>query len=79
VDLDEEEVELSSKSLAIAIYYSQKSYSPKVLFSEMLTVWGIPKLAVIDKLGDYCFKLECVKEEEKATVLEGDLWRHKLG
>jgi hypothetical protein len=37
LDLDEEEAELSSKPLAIAIYYSQKSYSPKILFSEMLT------------------------------------------
>lgn len=32
LDLDEDEVELASRFLAIAVFYYQKSYSPQYLF-----------------------------------------------
>jgi agmatine/peptidylarginine deiminase len=43
----------------------------------MLNAWGIPKLALVEKVGDYIFKLEFHKAKEKGRVLEGGPWRHK--
>jgi hypothetical protein len=63
LDLDDE-AELESKCLTIAIFYSQKSYNPQFLFSDMLKAWGISNLAVVEKIGDYCFKLEFMKREK---------------
>jgi hypothetical protein len=34
-DLDEEEAELALKAMAIAVYYSRKSFNPHVLFTDM--------------------------------------------
>jgi hypothetical protein len=34
-------------------------------------------MAQVKKLGEYSFKLEFDKEEEKMKVLEGGPWRHK--
>jgi hypothetical protein len=34
-------------------------------------------MAQVEKLGEYSFKLEFDKEEEKMKVLEGGPWRHK--
>jgi hypothetical protein len=34
-DLDEEEAELAPKAMAIAVYYSRKSFNPQVLFTDM--------------------------------------------
>jgi hypothetical protein len=34
-DLDEEEAELALKAMAIAAYYSRKSFNPHVLFTDM--------------------------------------------
>jgi hypothetical protein len=31
----------------------------------------------LEKLGDYCFKVELSSLEEKIRVLEGGPWRHK--
>jgi hypothetical protein len=31
----------------------------------------------VEKLGDYCFRLEFKREEEKKKVIEGGPWRHK--
>jgi hypothetical protein len=61
----------------MAVYYSRKSYNPKVLIADMLNAWGIQKLVLAEKVGDYLFKLEFGKEEEKRRVLEGGPWRHK--
>jgi hypothetical protein len=61
----------------MAIFYSRKSFNPKVLFADMLTAWGITKLSLAEKVGYYMFKLEFEKSEEKIRVLEGGLWRHK--
>jgi hypothetical protein len=77
LDLGEDEAELSQKHLAMAIYYSCKSYNPKVLIAEMLNAWGIQKLVLAEKVGDYLFKLEFSREEEKMKVLDGGPWRHK--
>jgi hypothetical protein len=55
----------------MAIYYSCKSYNPKVLIAEMLNAWGIQKLVLSEKVGDYLFKLEFSREEEKMKVLDG--------
>jgi hypothetical protein len=63
--------------LAMAVYYSRKSYNPKVLMVEMLNAWGIQKLVLAEKVGDYLFKLEFHREEEKRRALEGGPWRHK--
>jgi hypothetical protein len=67
----------SSKVLGIAVYYSRKSYNPQILFSDMITAWGVQRLAMVEKLGDYMFKIEFIREEEKARVIEGGLWWHK--
>jgi hypothetical protein len=77
LDLDEEEAELSTKHMAIAVFYSRKTYNPQYLFSDMMAAWGVPKMTAVEKIGDYTFKLEFVKEEEKIKVLEGGPWRHK--
>jgi hypothetical protein len=76
-DLDEEEARTTAKVMAIVVFYSQKSYNAKCLFTDMLHAWGIPKLALVEKLGDYIFKLEFHKEEEKEKVMQGGPWRHK--
>jgi hypothetical protein len=62
--------------MAVAMFYSGKSYNPKFLFSDMLNAWGIPSLAAVVKLGDYCFRLE-FNEEEKIKAIEGGPWRHR--
>jgi hypothetical protein len=67
----------SSMVLGIAVYYSRKSYNPQILFSDMLTAWGIQNLAAIEKLGDFMYKIEFNHEEEKVRVIEGVPWRHK--
>jgi hypothetical protein len=43
----------------------------------MLNARGIQKLALVEKVGDYVFKLEFTREEEKVRVLEGGPWQHK--
>jgi hypothetical protein len=77
LDLEEVEAEISMHFMAIGVFYSRKSYNPKFLFSNMLNGWGIPRLASVKKLGDYYFKLEFLKEEEKNRVVDGGPWRHK--
>jgi hypothetical protein len=71
LDMGEDEAEQSNKHLAMAIYYSRKSYNPRVLMTEMLNAWGIQKLVLVEKVGDYLFKMEFNKEEEKLRVLDG--------
>jgi hypothetical protein len=51
LDLEDDE-EISRKHLAMAIFYSRKSFNPKVLFVDMLIIWGITKLALAEKVGD---------------------------
>jgi hypothetical protein len=77
LDLREEGAELSKQYLAMAIYYSRKSCNPRFLIVEMLNAWGIQKLALADKVGDYIFKLEFIRQEEKKRALEWGPWRHK--
>jgi hypothetical protein len=77
LDLDRKEEAMSRKHLATTIYYSRKSFNPKFMFADMLNARGIPSLALVEKVGDYIFKLEFHKPEEKNRVLEGGLWRHK--
>jgi hypothetical protein len=43
----------------------------------MLNAWGIPNLALAEKLSDYIFKLEFHKEADKEKVVHGGPWRHK--
>jgi hypothetical protein len=76
-DLDDEEMTLVSEVMAIAVYYSRKSYSPQFLFSDMVKAWNTKRLAGIEKIGDYIFKLEFNTPEEKLRVLDGGPWRHK--
>jgi hypothetical protein len=57
--------------MAIAVFFSQESYNLKYLFAGMLNAWGIKELGVVEKLGDYYFKLKFVRAEEKIKVLEG--------
>jgi hypothetical protein len=69
LDLDEEDAEVKSRVMAIAVFYSWKSYSPQYLFSDMMSAWGIQKLVVIENIGYYIFKLEFASKVEKAKVL----------
>jgi hypothetical protein len=73
-DLEEEEAEMPQKFLAIAIYYSSKSFNVQFLFSDMLHAWGIARLPQIEKLEDYSFKLEFNNEDLKRRVVEGGSW-----
>jgi hypothetical protein len=75
-ELDEEEAIETSRVMGIAIYYSRKSFNPKILFSDMIHAWGIQKMVAVDKLGDYIFKVEFMREEEE-RVIGGGPWRHK--
>jgi hypothetical protein len=52
LDLEDEEEEISRKHQAMTIFYSRKSFNPKVLFVDMLIAWGITKLALAEKVGD---------------------------
>jgi hypothetical protein len=65
LDLDMELAELSPKHLAIAVFYSHKSYNPQVLFADMLKAWRISQLAGVEKVDDYIFRIEFGKLEEK--------------
>jgi hypothetical protein len=56
-DLDEEESALVSDVMAIAVYYSRKSYSPQFLFADMVKACNVNQLSSIEKIGDYIFKL----------------------
>jgi hypothetical protein len=77
-DLDEEESVQASRTMAIGVFHSQKSYNPQALFADMLKAWGLLKLASVEKIGDYLFKIEFTSEAEKTRVLEGGgPWRHK--
>jgi hypothetical protein len=40
----------------------------------MLNAWGIQKLVLAEKVGDYVFKMEFNREEEKVRALEGGMW-----
>jgi hypothetical protein len=77
IDLEEEGAEALSNCMAIAVYYSRKSYNPKVLLSDMLVAWNIEKLAKLEKIDDYIFRVEFMTLEEKNRVIEGGPWRHK--
>jgi hypothetical protein len=77
LDLGDADEELVKKHMAIAIYYSQKSFNPQYLFFEMMSACGIQSLASLKKIEDYTFKLEFHREEEKVRVIEGGPWRHK--
>jgi hypothetical protein len=72
IDLEVEEEEISRKFLAIAVYYSRKSFGAKYLFAEMVNAWGIANMGQIEKLQFH-------KEEDKMKVMEGGggAWRHK--
>jgi hypothetical protein len=64
LDLEEEEAAIAAKNMAVVVCFSQKSYNPKFLFSDMLHAWGVKELATVEKLGDYCFKLEFMSAEK---------------
>jgi hypothetical protein len=74
LDLGDEDDEQAHQHLAMAIYYSGKSYNAKILINEMLNAWGIQKLVLAEKVGDYVFKMEFNREEEKVRALEGGMW-----
>jgi hypothetical protein len=76
-DIGKEDVVEASRVLGIVVYYSRKSYNPQFLFSDMISAWGIERLTGVEKLGDYMFKVEFTREEEKVRVIEGGPWRHK--
>jgi hypothetical protein len=51
-DLDEEGTQEASRLLAIASFFSRKSFSLNYLFSDMLKAWNMKQLAAVDKIGD---------------------------
>jgi hypothetical protein len=50
LELDEDDTVKTSKVLGIAVFYSRKSYNPQYLSSDMINVWGIQKLAAVEKI-----------------------------
>jgi hypothetical protein len=77
LDVDKEEATERSKVLGYCCLLLEEEFHPHVLFSYMIQAWSLHKLACVEKIGDYTFKVEFVKEEEKKRVLEGGPWRHK--
>jgi hypothetical protein len=51
-DLDEEGTQEASRLLAIASFFSRKSFSLNYLFSDMLKAWNMKQLAAVEKIGD---------------------------
>jgi hypothetical protein len=43
----------------------------------MSSAWGIQKLAQVEKIGDYIFKIEFASVEEKQRIVERGPWRHE--
>jgi hypothetical protein len=43
----------------------------------MVLAWGIQRLGSLEKIGDYNFRVEFLKEEEKWRAIEGGPWWHK--
>jgi hypothetical protein len=76
-DLDEEESVQASKTLAIGVYHSQKSYNHQALFTDMLKAWGMQKFTSVEKIGDYPLKIDFESEAEKTRVLDGGPRWHK--
>jgi hypothetical protein len=77
IDIDMEDAVKTSRVQGIAVFYSRKSNNMQFLFSDMISAWGIEKLVGIEKLGDYMFKIEFIREEDKRRVIEGGPWWHK--
>jgi hypothetical protein len=50
LELDEDDTVKTSKVLGIAVFYYRKSYNPQYLSSDMINVWGIQKLAAVEKI-----------------------------
>jgi hypothetical protein len=48
LNLEDEEGEIEGKFLAFAVFFSQKSYNPQILFSDMQNAWGIKTLLAIE-------------------------------
>jgi hypothetical protein len=77
IDLEDEGVEAVSDCMAIAVYYSHKSYNPQVLLADMLMAWNIKKLAKLEEISDYIFRVEFMTPKEKTKAIEGGPRRHK--
>ncbi|MEJ2003229.1 MAG: DUF4283 domain-containing protein [Maritimibacter sp.] len=77
LEFDLEEEEAVTECVAIAVYYSCKSYNSQILMDDMLMAWNIKKLAKVEKIGDYSFRIEFLTPEEKAKAIDGGPWRHK--
>jgi hypothetical protein len=43
----------------------------------MFVAWGIHDRALVERIGDYTFKLKFMKGDKKRRVFEGGPWRHK--
>jgi hypothetical protein len=43
----------------------------------MLKAWNLQQLAAVEKIGDYMFRLEFNKVDEKNRVLDRGPWQHK--
>jgi hypothetical protein len=76
-DLEEETTQEASRLLAIAVFFSRKSFSANFLFSDMLKAWNMKQLAAVEKIGDYIFRLKFITEAEKNRVLDSGPWCHK--
>jgi hypothetical protein len=65
LDLEDEASATAAPIRVIAVFFSQKSYNPQILFQDMLSAWDPDELHAIDKINNYCFKLEFAREEDK--------------
>ena len=74
---DEEAVQMQPRWMAVARYYSGKSYSTWGMFSELSSIWGKKAPIPVRELGGNRFLVEFDSEWLWKRVLGGGPWRHK--
>ncbi|TVU28632.1 hypothetical protein EJB05_20156, partial [Eragrostis curvula] len=77
IDLEDLEAQVGKKFLAIARYFSGKSYFARGLFEEMQGYWGVNLKAPAKVLDANKFLLEFHSEYDRNKVVLGGPWRHK--
>lgn len=61
-DLEEEVEKEGEKFYAIALYYSEQSFSRQELFRNMIAIWGLKQLAPVHDVDDKVYLIEFASE-----------------
>ena len=71
---DEEAVQMQPRWMAVARYYSGKTYLTWGLFNELNSVWGKEETIPVRKLGDKKFLVQFDSERLWKRVIGGGPW-----